>query len=50
VLVAVTGYTQPDDRRRSADAGFDRHLGKPVSLEQLEAAIGMEGSGQAGGS
>jgi CheY-like chemotaxis protein len=30
VLVAVTGWDQPDDRRRIADAGFDAHLVKPV--------------------
>jgi two-component system CheB/CheR fusion protein len=39
VLVAVTGYTQPDDQRRSAEAGFDRHLGKPITLEQLEGVV-----------
>jgi CheY-like chemotaxis protein len=37
--VAVTGYTQPDDQRRSAEAGFDRHLGKPITLEQLEGVV-----------
>ena len=29
-LVAVTGYGQPGDRRRSQAAGFDEHLVKPV--------------------
>jgi len=29
-LVALTGWGQDDDRRRSAAAGFDRHLVKPV--------------------
>jgi CheY-like chemotaxis protein/two-component sensor histidine kinase len=29
-LVALTGYGQPGDRERSARAGFDRHLVKPV--------------------
>lgn len=33
LLVAVTGYGQLADRERSADAGFDRHLVKPVSVE-----------------
>jgi signal transduction histidine kinase/ActR/RegA family two-component response regulator len=39
LLVAVTGYTQPEDKRRSAKAGFDHHLGKPVTLEQLESIM-----------
>jgi signal transduction histidine kinase len=35
VLVAVTGYGQDADRRRSAQAGFDRHLVKPVSVADV---------------
>jgi signal transduction histidine kinase/ActR/RegA family two-component response regulator len=31
VLVALTGYGQPEDRRRAHAAGFDVHLVKPVS-------------------
>jgi signal transduction histidine kinase len=34
-LVAITGYGQPEDRRRSFDAGFDAHLTKPFSIELL---------------
>jgi PAS domain S-box-containing protein len=34
-LVALTGYGQPDDLRRSAEAGFDDHLVKPVNLDAL---------------
>jgi signal transduction histidine kinase/CheY-like chemotaxis protein len=34
-LIAATGYGQPRDRARSADAGFDCHLVKPVSLHDL---------------
>ena len=40
VLVAVTGYALPDDRRRCAEAGFDHHLAKPVDLSQLHRLIG----------
>ena len=32
-LVAVTGYGQPSDRVRTAAAGFDAHLVKPVDLD-----------------
>ncbi len=38
-LVAITGYGQPEDRRRSAEAGFEAHLVKPVSVERLDQAL-----------
>ena len=38
-LIAVTGYGQADDRRRSKDAGFDAHLVKPVSPGVLSSLI-----------
>jgi signal transduction histidine kinase/ActR/RegA family two-component response regulator len=38
-LVAVTGYGQGEDKRRSEEAGFDAHLTKPISLEQLQRVI-----------
>jgi CheY-like chemotaxis protein/two-component sensor histidine kinase len=34
-LVALTGYGQEDDRRRSGEAGFDAHLTKPVEPKVL---------------
>jgi PAS domain S-box-containing protein len=34
-LIAITGYGQDQDRRRSEAAGFDCHLVKPVDLSQL---------------
>jgi CheY-like chemotaxis protein/two-component sensor histidine kinase len=42
VLVALTGWGQEEDRRRSAEAGFDHHLTKPVApaaIEQLLAGL-----------
>jgi len=39
-LVALTGYGQSEDVQRARDAGFDCHLVKPASAEQLRAAIG----------
>jgi CheY-like chemotaxis protein len=39
VLIALTGYGQAQDRRRSAAAGFDHHLVKPVDVDALEAII-----------
>lgn len=39
-LIALSGYGQPDDRRRTADVGFDEHLVKPVEQDVLNAALG----------
>jgi PAS domain S-box-containing protein len=35
-LIAVTGYGQEEDRRRSMEAGFDCHLVKPLNLAELK--------------
>jgi PAS domain S-box-containing protein len=35
LLVAVTGYGQEEDRRRSGEAGFQHHLVKPVAPAEL---------------
>jgi two-component system, chemotaxis family, CheB/CheR fusion protein len=34
-LIAVTGYTEYDDRGRSLRAGFNAHLTKPINPSQL---------------
>jgi PAS domain S-box-containing protein len=39
VLIAVTGYGQAEDRRRTKEVGFDAHLVKPVSQSLLAALI-----------
>jgi two-component system CheB/CheR fusion protein len=39
VLVALTGYGQPEDRRRTQEAGFDAHLVKPVDPTDLTHAL-----------
>lgn len=39
VIVALTGYGQEDDRKRSQRAGFDHHYVKPVSVEALREII-----------
>jgi PAS domain S-box-containing protein len=38
-IVAVTGYGQDEDRRRSRDAGFDQHLTKPVDPDVLQSLV-----------
>ena len=39
VLVAMTGYGQESDRKRSRDAGFDHHLTKPADFAELEKIL-----------
>jgi two-component system CheB/CheR fusion protein len=38
--IALSGYGQEEDIRRSKEAGFAAHLTKPTSLDQLARAIG----------
>jgi CheY-like chemotaxis protein len=38
-LVAMTGYGQPADRTRAAQAGFDEHLLKPVDADTLQRLL-----------
>ena len=38
-LMAITGYGQDADARRAAEAGFDRHLVKPVDAAELEQVL-----------
>jgi PAS domain S-box-containing protein len=38
-LVAVTGWGQKDDQQRSMQAGFDKHMTKPVDPEALETFL-----------
>jgi CheY-like chemotaxis protein len=38
-LVALTGWGQEEDRRKSRDAGFDSHMVKPIQLQDLEKLL-----------
>src|SRR5690606_8210696 len=38
-LIALTGYGQETDRRRSSLAGFDHHLVKPVDVDHLRRLL-----------
>jgi PAS domain S-box-containing protein len=35
LIVALTGWGQEEDRRRSKDAGFDQHMVKPVTMDAI---------------
>ncbi|HEX4415613.1 MAG TPA: ATP-binding protein [Lacipirellulaceae bacterium] len=39
LIIAVSGYGQPEDRQRSHEAGFDDHLVKPVRRDALLSAL-----------
>jgi PAS domain S-box-containing protein len=41
LLVALTGWGQEEERKKSADAGFDHHLVKPVRLDDLTQLISV---------
>jgi len=38
-MIAVTGYGQEDDRKRSQEAGFDQHLIKPLDLATIRRQL-----------
>jgi signal transduction histidine kinase/CheY-like chemotaxis protein len=40
LLIALTGYGQAEDERRSLEAGFDRHLVKPIDPAALNQLLG----------
>jgi signal transduction histidine kinase/ActR/RegA family two-component response regulator len=39
VLVAVSGFGQPDDKRRALEAGFDEHITKPADVHDIESVL-----------
>ena len=46
VMIATTGWGQENDRRLAEQAGFDRHLVKPVApklIASIMAAVQVEG-------
>ncbi len=46
VIAAVSGYAQEEDGRRSAEAGFDRHLVKPVGRDSVEELVEIAANGR----
>ena len=41
ILVAVTGWSRDEDKRRAYDAGFDLHVTKPMRLETLKELLSL---------
>ena len=44
--IALTGYGQEEDQRRSREAGFVAHLTKPIDIDQLRRALATFTSGE----
>jgi CheY-like chemotaxis protein len=44
-VVALTGWSQDEDKRRTAAEGFDGHIVKPVDLDELRGVLGKLGPG-----
>ena len=42
-IVALTGWGQPEDRSRSAEAGVDRHVVKPAGSDELQEILAAAG-------
>jgi CheY-like chemotaxis protein len=40
-LIALSGYTQQEDQDRAREAGFDSHLAKPPSPDELDALLAV---------
>ena len=49
MLVALTGYGEAQDRARAQQAGFDRHLTKPVDPDALQKLLGNAESSSTSG-
>jgi CheY-like chemotaxis protein len=48
IMIALTGYGQPEDVTRALAAGFDHHLTKPVDIEALLRLVAALGERMAG--
>jgi PAS domain S-box-containing protein len=44
-LVALTGWGQREDRRRTTEAGFDHHLVKPADMDALQSILALPDAG-----
>jgi len=43
LLVALTGWGQDDDKRRTKEAGFDEHIMKPIDTSELRRIFTLVG-------
>jgi CheY-like chemotaxis protein len=38
--IALTAYARPEDAARAREAGFQRHIAKPVDVQEFLSAVG----------
>jgi CheY-like chemotaxis protein len=43
-LIALTGYGRAEDMNSAREAGFDLHVTKPASIEDLKSAVARAGA------
>jgi len=41
IVVAVTGWTRDEDKKRAYDAGFDLHVAKPLHINKLNELLSL---------
>jgi CheY-like chemotaxis protein len=46
LLIATTGFGQEEDRRRTAEAGFDHHLVKPIDPQVIRSLLASPNAGK----
>ena len=40
LMIAVTGWGEPEDKASATAAGFDHHLTKPIDIDEMEKLLG----------
>jgi two-component system, chemotaxis family, CheB/CheR fusion protein len=41
IIVAVTGWSRDEDKRRAYEAGFDLHVAKPMDADKLKELLAL---------
>jgi CheY-like chemotaxis protein len=41
ILIALTGWSQPEDRQRAYESGFDLHISKPMNIDKLMEVLAL---------
>jgi CheY-like chemotaxis protein len=41
IIVAVTGWSRDEDKRRAYEAGFDLHVAKPMNSDKLKELLAL---------
>jgi CheY-like chemotaxis protein len=41
ILIALTGWSAPEDRHRAYESGFDLHIAKPMNIDKLMEVLSL---------